>query len=135
MPYTGQYEVHISAQVNKSLGIFTRRTTLPPVNNPAEESVQRLDVLESMLRFGHIAPTAPDTLASYPFSMTDPFVMKEWPNLFFAGNQPSFSTKVVMEGTSSVRIITVPSFSRTREVVFVNIRTLEPQVLSIEISL
>mmetsp|Transcript_37688 Transcript_37688/g.150303 ORF Transcript_37688/g.150303 Transcript_37688/m.150303 type:complete len:80 (+) Transcript_37688:1587-1826(+) len=70
MPYTGQYEVHISAQVNKSLGIFTRRTTLPPVNNPAEESVQRLDVLESMLRFGHIAPTAPDTLASYPFSMT-----------------------------------------------------------------
>src|SRR5690606_6894879 len=43
--------------------------------------------LENTLRWGHLAPTAPDTLACYPFYYEDPFVIEQCPHVFFAGNQ------------------------------------------------
>lgn len=53
-----------------------------------------LDILERTLEWGHLAPTAPDTLACYPFSDRDPFLLKERPHIYFVGNQAKFQTKV-----------------------------------------
>lgn len=140
---------------------------MPPVDGEDAELKQRMDILKTMLRFGHIAPTAPDTLASYPYEMTvgwsahkfhlpppsflciekkrggracwvpvqDPFVLQRWPHVFFAGNQPSFATDVLRVGERSVRILAVPSFSATRQAIFLNLRTLEPHTLTIDTSL
>ena len=51
-----------------------------------------------MLRWGHLAPTAPDTLATYPFSDQDPFILDAAPHVLFAGNQPEFATRVATGG-------------------------------------
>ena len=55
---------------------------------------QRVELLETVLKWGHLAPTAPDTLATYPFSESDPFILDAAPHVLFAGNQPEFATKV-----------------------------------------
>jgi len=55
----------------------------------------RLRMLEHVLEWGHLAPTAPDTLTAYSFSDKDPFVIESAPHVLFAGNQPSFETKIV----------------------------------------
>ncbi|CAM9672360.1 unnamed protein product, partial [Phaeothamnion confervicola] len=54
-----------------------------------------LQLLEDMLHWRHLCPTAPDTLGCYPFVDDDPFVVEECPHVFFAGNQPCFATKAV----------------------------------------
>lgn len=51
--------------------------------------------------------------------------MKDCPHLYFIGCQPEFGTKVI-EGPQgqTVRLILVPSFSATREIVLVDTETL-----------
>ncbi|KAI5745731.1 hypothetical protein M8J76_013803 [Diaphorina citri] len=39
-----------------------------------------LDILEYTLRCGHVAPTAPDTLACYPFYDNDPMIIESCPD-------------------------------------------------------
>ena len=63
---------------------------------------------------------------SYPFQDDDPFVMKDAPHLYFVGNQPEFGTRMIHGPLDqAVRLIAVPPFSETREVVIVDTETLE----------
>ena len=48
-----------------------------------------LDVLTNTLRWGHLSPTVPDTLAGYTFQDRDPMIIHEVPSVLFAGNQVS----------------------------------------------
>ncbi|RYP12629.1 hypothetical protein DL767_011164 [Monosporascus sp. MG133] len=90
------------------------------------DSDDRLGMMEAMCRWRCCAPTAPDTLWSYPFQDDDPFVMENCPHLYFVGCQPEFGTKVVHGPQGqSIRLITVPSFSATKEIVLVDSETLE----------
>jgi DNA polymerase delta subunit 2 len=52
--------------------------------------------------------------------------MTACPHLYFVGCQPEFGTKVI-QGTDGqmVRLITVPSFSTSREIVLVDTETLD----------
>lgn len=63
---------------------------------------------------------------AYPFQDDEPFVMKECPHLYFVGCQPEFATKAI-QGTDGqmVRLIAVPSFAATKEVVLVDTETLD----------
>ncbi|KAK4238704.1 DNA polymerase alpha/epsilon subunit B-domain-containing protein [Achaetomium macrosporum] len=90
------------------------------------DSEDRLGMMEAMCRWRCSAPTAPDTLWSYPFQEDEPFVMKECPHLYFVGCQPEFGTKVI-EGPQGqiVRLVLVPSFATTREIVLVDTETLD----------
>ncbi|KAI1754503.1 DNA polymerase alpha/epsilon subunit B-domain-containing protein [Xylaria castorea] len=89
-------------------------------------SNDRLGMMEAMCRWRCCAPTAPDTLWSYPFQDDDPFVMHTCPHLYFVGSQPEFGTKVIQgEDGQTVRLIAVPSFSATKEIVLVDSETLE----------
>lgn len=111
---------------------------------PSGEKV--LDIMELMLSNRHIAPTCPDTLASYPFADgVDPFVVESTPHLFFAGNQKEFASRLVKTphgqtqsssdgsmdidgvqgGEKTVRLVSVPRFDETGQVALVNLRTLE----------
>ncbi|KAL6849553.1 DNA polymerase delta small subunit Cdc1 [Amphichorda felina] len=90
------------------------------------ESDDRLGMMEAMCRWRCCAPTAPDTLWSYPFQDDDPFVLKDCPHLYFVGNQPEFGTRVIHgPAGQSVRLITVPSFAAKKEIVLVDTETLE----------
>lgn len=63
---------------------------------------------------------------SYPFQDDDPFVMNDCPHVYFVGNQPEFGTKVIYgpEG-QAVRLISVPSFASSKEIVLMDTETLE----------
>lgn len=63
---------------------------------------------------------------AYPFQEDEPFVIKECPHLFFVGCQSEFGTKVIHgPDGQAVRLVAVPSFSETREVVLVDTETLD----------
>ncbi|RZF47778.1 hypothetical protein LSTR_LSTR006042 [Laodelphax striatellus] len=91
-----------------------------------------ISALESTLSWGHIAPTAPDTLDCYPYYNSDPFILGQQPDVYFAGNQDSFQTKLVdiqssgaETATYKTRLVCVPAFTKTRTCVVVNLRNLE----------
>lgn len=78
----------------------------------------------------------------YPFQSDEPFVINETPHLFFVGNQPSFSTTVVQgqgegEGQDGeppiVRLITIPRFKETGEVVLVDLDDLTVEILKFDL--
>lgn len=65
-------------------------------------------------------------IGSYPFQEDDPFVLQSTPHLYFVGCQPEFGTRVIHgPAGQSVRLIAVPSFAETKEVVLVDTETLE----------
>ncbi|KAF5376562.1 hypothetical protein D9757_008276 [Collybiopsis confluens] len=83
-----------------------------------------LSVVESTLKWRHIAPTAPDTLWCHPYFTGDPFIIKETPDLYFVGGQKKFGTKTVTDNNTKCRIVLIPEFYKTGLLVLVNIRTL-----------
>lgn len=95
----------------------------------------RVAALRATLEFGHVAPTAPDTLECFPAALSagDPMTIRECPNVYFAGNQPTFETDVITAKDGiQTRLIAVPTFSTTHTVVLVDLDTLEPQTLSFD---
>ncbi|KEF53671.1 DNA polymerase delta subunit 2 [Exophiala aquamarina CBS 119918] len=95
----------------------------------------RLEVMESMLRWRCGAPTAPDTLHCYPFQNRDQFVLDACPHVFFVGNQPRFDTCVIDgPGGERVRLITIPSFSETGELVLLDSETLEVEIVKFDVN-
>ncbi|KUJ15524.1 DNA polymerase-like protein subunit delta-2 [Mollisia scopiformis] len=99
------------------------------------ESEDRLGMMEAMCRWRCCAPTAPDTLWSYPFQDDDPFVLNTCPHLFFVGSQPKFDTAEI-EGPAgqTIRLIAVPQFSETGEIVIVDSETLETSLVRISVA-
>eukprot|EP00055_Hartaetosiga_balthica_P011964 m.56307 g.56307 ORF g.56307 m.56307 type:complete len:460 (-) comp7794_c0_seq2:140-1519(-) len=96
----------------------------------------RLEILKNTMMWGHLFPTAPDTLGAFPFDskasgFVDPFYTKECPHVRFVGNQPEFRTDI-MKGSDGqlVRLICVPSFSETQTAVVVNLATLDCMPIS-----
>ncbi|KAL6752310.1 DNA polymerase alpha/epsilon subunit B-domain-containing protein [Haematococcus lacustris] len=109
-------------------GVRLLGTSGQPVDDMVKYSQQpdRLAVLEWSLRWRHLAPTAPDTLTTYPFHDRDPFILDATPHVLFAGNQPEFATRMATgAGGQAVRLIAVPSFHRTGCLVLLNLRSLE----------
>lgn len=72
-------------------------------------------------------------IGCYPFQENDPFVIEECPHVFFVGNQPKFDSTVVDYEGQSVRLIAVPKFKETGEVVLLDTDTLEVEVLRFQI--
>ena len=104
-----------------------------------------VDALNQTLIYGHMAPTGPDSLPTFPSSESDPFVLKYRPSVYFAGNSDKFETRLVDENGDTIdeagirdgqsvvtRILSVPSFARTGEVVLIKLRTLECEVISFD---
>lgn len=96
-------------------------------------SHDRLQMLEQTLTWRHLAPTAPDTLATYPFSQDDPFILTEAPHVYFVGNQPEFKFNILkgLQG-QVVSMVAVPSFHKSGTLVLVNLRTLDCQPMTFE---
>lgn len=84
-----------------------------------------LDILEHSMNWGHIAPTAPDTLGCYPYYEKDPFILEKCPHVYFVGNQHKYASKFIHgENGQKVLLVTVPAFSSTKTCVMLNLRTL-----------
>ncbi|KAI8079681.1 DNA polymerase alpha/epsilon subunit B-domain-containing protein [Gilbertella persicaria] len=89
-------------------------------------SEDRLKMAEKCLYWRHMAPSAPDTLWSYPFESSDPFIIEKSPHVYFVGNQPHFEDSLLQgPNGQKTRVVLVPSFAKTGIVVLVNLSTLE----------
>lgn len=85
-----------------------------------------LEVMADNLRQRHLCPTAPDTLACYPFTDQDPFILHAAPHVYFVGNQHEYGVSEVVGGEGqAVKLVSVPAFVRTGTLVLLNLRTLE----------
>lgn len=96
-----------------------------------------MDLLEDTLRCQVICPTAPDTLACYPFQKlpntfgSAPFIIKRYPHVYFAGNQPKYQSKLIEDSSGArCRLICVPRFSKSGTVVLVNIQDLSTTTIT-----
>ena len=101
-----------------------RAYTAIETKGEAGSAEEALDLMELTLRWQHLAPSAPDTLACYPYKDRDPFAMQErTPHVYFAGGQPAFGAKVVDLGAEGGKVlaIAVPSFAETGTIVMVNV--------------
>lgn len=89
-----------------------------------------VEIMEKCLKWGHIAPTAPDTLGCYPYFEDDPFILDICPHIFFSGNQAQFKCNTI-KGPSGQQIleVSVPRFCDTATCVLVNLKSLECQPL------
>ena len=69
----------------------------------------------------------------YPYQSDDPFVLSSCPHVFFVGSQPRFETRLIhgLAG-QTVRIIAVPKFKETGEVVLVDLDDEERSVRVVE---
>lgn len=65
-----------------------------------QEQERALDYLQRCVEWRHAAPTAPDILACFPMANDDPFILETCPHVYFSGNQPRFSTRLV-KGTDN----------------------------------
>ena len=68
----------------------------------------------------------------YPFYDRDPFILSQSPNVLFIGNQPEYQERLVVSDSDesiSTRVILVPKFSETGQIVLVNCRTLTCKVV------
>lgn len=86
--------------------------------------VEPMAILESVVRWAHIAPTCPDTLGCFPFRDSDPFILDSLPHVLFTANQDAFGHKMLETTDGTVSLISIPSFSHTQSVVYLNLRTL-----------
>ena len=93
--------------------------------NLGARGAESLDLMASSLRWQHVAPSAPDTLACYPYKDRDPFYVSSSPHVYFAGNQPAFGARVVRDGDTKTLLVSVPDFATTGIVAMVNVDTLE----------
>lgn len=72
----------------------------------------------------HLAPTAPDTLATQPFVESDPFVLDVVPHLLFSGGhkQASHEWRACAHGDAGTQCVCVPSFHDHPAIVLINLR-------------
>jgi len=63
-----------------------------------------MDVLKHTLSWKHMAPTTPDTLSCFPYTDNDPFILKDYPQIYFAANQKSLQHEII-EGTYESKYI------------------------------
>lgn len=79
-----------------------------------------------MLNSRNIAPTAPHTLKTYPFSADDdPFILKTSPNIMVSGNSRNFEQRLVKSNDHQFKLISVPKFSSSGSIVFMDLDSLE----------
>ncbi|KAI8090635.1 DNA polymerase alpha/epsilon subunit B-domain-containing protein [Thamnidium elegans] len=96
------------------------------------DSMDRIKMAETCMYWRHMAPSAPDTLWSYPFPDKDPFIIENTPHVYFIGNQPEFEDSLLVgPNGQKTRVILVPSFAETGIMVLVNLKTLECSTIHI----
>ncbi|ODV90716.1 hypothetical protein CANCADRAFT_31590 [Tortispora caseinolytica NRRL Y-17796] len=99
---------------------------------PNALDIGALDMMELTLRLRHCAPSAPDTLWAVPMTDADPFLMSKSPHVYFVGNQDRFETKMVTgESGQTTRLIAIPSFAATGQIVLMNLHTFECELINL----
>ncbi|KAL3230666.1 Cell division control protein 1 [Nakaseomyces bracarensis] len=103
------------------------------VSNDERKAENILDLMECTMKWQNIAPTAPDTLWSYPYKNDDPFILKQWPHIYVIGNQPHYGSRNAKLGNKTeLLMISLPVFSETGQLVILDLDTMETELVTID---
>jgi len=91
-----------------------------------------LEILELFIRWGHVAPTCPDTLGCFPTNVIDPQTITCLPDVLIAGNQESLGWRKIEVNGKEVLLITLSRFGINKTLISINMKTLEPQELQFD---
>ena len=96
--------------------------------------------LQNLLRWRHIVPIAPDLIPCHPFTDRDPFLLSKSPRILASGGAEAFQSLLwehPHESTSDqpILLLTIPSFEKTAQIVFVELSSLQTKTLTISHSL
>ncbi|CAB4056807.1 POLD2 [Lepeophtheirus salmonis] len=80
-----------------------------------------LQVMEEILKWGHISPTSPDTLGCFPYKDKDPFVMEFLPHVLFSAIH---GKEHLSKFTNNTLLFTIPNFSTSGSLVLLNLKDL-----------
>lgn len=70
----------------------------------------------------------------YPYQDKDRFVISDCPHVYIVGNQPRFESSLIEGPTGqTVRLIAVPKFRETGELLLLDAETLEVEVVRFEV--
>lgn len=95
-----------------------------------------MEALKCIARWSHIAPTCPDTLGCYPYTNADPFIINNCPHILFAGNTSAYKTDdFIGDNGKKIKLVCVPSFSETKSVAVINLKTLECKQLNFDVNI
>ena len=95
-------------------------------DDAALSQVTDLQALGNTLDWAHMCPTGPDSVPTIPHADMDPMVLSQTPHIYFSGAASKFDTSLANDQT---RLVCVPSFADTGEVVLVNLKSLEVELL------
>lgn len=107
--------------------------------------------MESLLHWGHMAPTCPDTLFAYPLKDTDSLLFDvdsktgasyDYPDVFVAGNQPAAQYRRASlspwntpdAARNGALLIAVPRFDVSYTMVLLELETLRCFPLKFDLS-
>jgi DNA polymerase delta subunit 2 len=116
-----------------------------------------LQAMRKCLEWRHVAPTAPDALACYPFVQRDRFVLTQTPHVLFVGDQNEYESELAEldvgpvgvaddDGAAAttatttaatkahVLLLRVPKFSTTGTIVLLDLNTMQPEPVTFEAS-
>ena len=100
----------------------------------------------------HLCPTAPDTLRIYPFKESDPFIIDtstnlaledegqpqslftSVPHVYFVGNMQGFKEEEITNNDRYLKVISVPAFHLTYELVLMDLKTLQTYTMVFNMS-
>lgn len=105
-----------------------------------------------MLRWGHLAPTCPDTLYGYPLADRDPLLLtsSDYPDVFVAGNQSqavwrrarlsvekqghAMEAEEEEEEQKGALLVSIPRFDKTQTLVLLELDSLRCLPLRFDLS-
>ncbi len=82
-----------------------------------------LQIVKQLLTYGHICPTAPDTLDCYAFTDKDPFVLTEHYAMVVctSAHCNTVQYEMIQWNQHSTLLVIIPYFTKSNQLVFVNI--------------
>lgn len=97
-----------------------------------------LEIMEKTIKWGHLAPLAPDTLRMYPYTENDPLIFDKIPDVYFASGKKDLSYKNIDIDIEDVKkkvlLINLPDFSKCFKGVVYNVNNGEINEISFEIN-
>jgi len=91
-----------------------------------------LEIMEKFVRWGHVAPTCPDTLGGFPTQGEDPHCILTLPDIFIAGNQDYTNWRKLELNGKEVLLVSVARFGRSKALVSIPLDTVEPIIMEFE---
>jgi DNA polymerase delta subunit 2 len=127
-PYAAQHGARLVMGTDGENIADLRKSILQQQDDDAGAStlVSDLHALNKTLDWAHMCPTGPDSVPTIPHADMDPMVLSQTPHVYFSGSATKFDSALVNDQT---RLVCVPSFAETGEVVLVNLKSLDVELL------